>query len=65
MYIAQFALSEVKKYPFESEHLKLVRIVLQRLMKYYPENIQSLDKIDYFITDLLDDFDNVIKLAES
>lgn len=61
LYISSFIFKELKNITgYESEYIKLCRIILQKLMEYFLEYISVKENINYIIEFLLEDFYNVI-----
>jgi len=60
-YICNFIFKELNySYEYESKYIELSQLILKNLMEYFPENISNKEKVNYFIDNLIYDFNQVL-----
>lgn len=61
-HISSFSFKQLKTcYQYESEYVELCKLILNKVMEYFPEYIQDSEKLDYFINYSIYDFYNVLE----
>lgn len=65
LYISSFIFKELKTcYQYKCHYTELCRLILERLIEYYPENIFHKENVYYFIKFQLEDFYRVLNNLE-